>query len=87
MGAIGGEIEQLSSLQSTFGNQSGAVEELTRVITTQLTNTVWQGPAADRFRGSWDGEFAPTLKRLAEALVEAGTEVGRRRDALVQAGS
>ena len=87
MPAIGGEIEQLSALQSTFNTQSGAVEDLKRILSGQLSNTVWQGPAADRFRSSWESDFSPALVRLAQALNDAGTEVARRRDALVQAGS
>ncbi len=86
MSTIGGEIDQLSVLQVTFNNQSGAVEEVAQNLTAQLGNTVWNGPAAERFRASWHDEFAPILRKLSEALVEAGVEVGRRRDALVQAG-
>ena len=87
MGVIGGEVEQLSSLQTTFNNQSGAVEQLTQALTGQLANTVWQGPAAERFRASWQEEFAPVLRKLSLTLNQAGSEVGRRREALVQAGS
>ena len=87
MGVIGGEVEQLSSLQTTFNNQSGAVDQLTSALTGQLGNTVWQGPAADRFRATWHEEFAPMLRKLSQTLNEAGSEVGRRRDGLVQAGS
>jgi len=82
---VGGEIEQLSSLQTTFNNQSATVTHLTQALTGQLGNTVWHGPAADRFRASWQDEFAPILRKLSGALVEAGTEVARRRDALVEA--
>ena len=87
MGVIGGEVEQLSSLQTTFNNHSGAVDQLTQALTGQLANTVWQGPAAERFRASWQEEFAPVLRKLSQTLNQAGSEVGRRREALVQAGS
>jgi hypothetical protein len=56
-------------------------------ISGQLGNTWWLGPAADRFRSAWDGEFKPMLTRLNAALMEAGAEVNRRQQALHQAGS
>jgi hypothetical protein len=37
-------------------------------------------------RGAWASDFEPTLRRLQAAMQEAGVEVGRRRDALYQAG-
>lgn len=87
MPAIGGELDQLTGLKSTFAHQSGNVSELTANIRAQLGNTHWVGPAAERFRQAWQGEFEPALNKLQVALSEAGTEVARRRDALIQAGS
>lgn len=87
MAQIGAEIEQLSGLKVTFDRQSGNVSELTSTVRSQLGNTFWVGPAADRFRQAWTGEFEPMLNRLQQSLVDAGGEVARRREALVQAGS
>jgi hypothetical protein len=87
MPAIGGELDQLTGLKSTFDRESGTVVELTSTIRSQLGNTYWVGPAAERFRTAWQGEFEPVLNRLEIALTEAGIEVARRRDALIQAGS
>ncbi|MGQ0434934.1 MAG: WXG100 family type VII secretion target [Microthrixaceae bacterium] len=87
MPAIGGEIDQLTTLKSTFDRESGNVAELTSTIRSQLGNTYWVGPAAERFRSAWQGEFEPMLNKLQQALNEAGAEVAGRRDALVQAGS
>ena len=87
MPAIGGEIDQLSALKSNFDRQSGNVSELVSSIDGQLGNTYWVGPAAERFKASWNGEFKRMLTNLQQALTEAGAEVARRRDALVQAGS
>ena len=87
MARIGGGIEQLAQLQSTFERASELVEELTRMVASQLGNTEWEGPAAERFRSEWSGEFEPALRRMDGALHEAGAEVGRRREALLQAGS
>jgi hypothetical protein len=87
MPAIGAEIDQLTSLKSCFDTQASNVNELTSQVRNQLAGTVWQGPASDRFRNAWAGEFEPMLKKLSTALVESGMEVARRREALVQAGS
>lgn len=87
MSTIGAELGQLQSLKGTFDRQSQVVRELTVAIRTQLDNTWWQGPASDRFRSAWAGEFEPALRRLEGALQEAGAELSRRREALIQAGS
>lgn len=87
MGAIGGELGQLDALRVSFERQARAVEELGAAIRGDLGNTWWMGPAADRFRHNWEGEFEPSLRRLQAALQEAGAEVARRREALDRAGS
>lgn len=87
MTTIGGEVEQLASLKSTFEREGQTVQQLSTSIRSQLDNTWWKGPAADRFRSQWQGEFEPALRRLQEALAECSTEVSRRREALLQAGS
>ena len=86
MSKIGGELEQLTGLKSTFANQSGNVSELTANIRAQLGNTHWEGPAAERFRSSWGSEFEPVLRNLRSSLEECGVEVARRADAAEAAG-
>ena len=86
MSRIGGEIEQLGQLRASFDREAKSVEELTRNIRGQLQITAWEGPAAERFRSMWSGEFEVSLRKLQEALVDAGTEVSRRQTALLQAG-
>jgi WXG100 family type VII secretion target len=84
---IGAEMGQLQQLGSSFVRESQTVAQLTAQIGGQVQSTWWKGPAADRFRTSWEGEFAPTLRRLQAALQEASQEINRRHDALLQAGS
>jgi len=85
--AIAGDIEQLMTLQQAFTRHAQSVEELTSAIRSQLHSTRWEGPAADRFRNSWNTEFETALRRLGEALTDCSGEVSRRREALLQAGS
>jgi uncharacterized protein YukE len=87
MPQIGGEIEQMSQLSSTFTTECANIGELTARIDGQVTQTWWVGPAADRFREQWSGEFKTMLSRLQEALTDASAEVNRRREALVNSGS
>jgi uncharacterized protein YukE len=86
MARIGGELEQLVQLRGVFDREAQAVDDLTRAVRSQLAGTSWEGPAADRFRQMWDGEFEVSLAKLRAALQEAAVEVGRRREALMQAG-
>ena len=87
MSTIGAEMGQLESLKGSFDRESQTVAQLTSTINGQLSNTWWKGPAADRFRSSWESQFAPTLRQLQTALQEASTEIGRRHQALTQAGT
>jgi WXG100 family type VII secretion target len=84
---IGAEMGQLESLGQSFNRESQSVAQLTATIGGQVQSTWWKGPAADRFRSSWESEFAPTLRRLEAALQQASQEIQRRHSALQQAGS
>jgi WXG100 family type VII secretion target len=87
MATIGGELDQLAALKSTFDREAGLVADILSTIRSQLGNTYWEGPAANRFRESWQSEFEPMLQKLQNQLGEAGQEVSRRREGLVKAGS
>jgi WXG100 family type VII secretion target len=84
---IGAEMGQLQQLGQTFSRESQSVAQLTAQIGGQVNSTWWKGPAADRFRSSWESEFAPTLRRLEAALQQASQEISRRHEALTQAGT
>jgi uncharacterized protein YukE len=87
MSKIGAEMPALQSLGQSFTRESQDVARLTSAISAQVGNTWWMGPAADRFRAAWQGEFQPTLRRLEQALLECSQEVQRRHEALLQAGT
>lgn len=87
MGTIGGEVDQLQALKASFERHSQTIQEVSSAIRGDLDNTWWKGPAAERFRHGWSGEFEPALRKLEGALAEAAAEVARRREALIQAGS
>jgi uncharacterized protein YukE len=84
---IGATIEEMQSLQATFTRESAQVDELSSTISGQVASTWWVGPAADRFKSEWEGEFKPMLSQLQQALVDCSTEVQRRSQAISEAGS
>jgi WXG100 family type VII secretion target len=84
---IGAEMGQLQTLGQSFSRESQTVAQLTAAIGSQVQSTWWRGPAADRFRASWESEFAPTMRRLEAALQQASQEIQRRHQALTQAGT
>jgi uncharacterized protein YukE len=86
MAQIGATIEEMHALQSAFMRESGTVEQLTSAISGQVGNTWWVGPAAERFRGQWEGEFRPMLLSLQTALQDCSQEVARRTEAMQAAG-
>jgi uncharacterized protein YukE len=87
MSTIGASMDDLQALKSTFDQQTANVDQLIAAIDGQLSATWWQGPAADRFRDSWQSSFEPTLRQLEQSLQDSSTEVGTRYQALIDAGS
>jgi WXG100 family type VII secretion target len=87
MSVIGGQIDQLDSLGSSFTGRSGEVDDLVSALRTELDSAYWRGGAADRFRSAWDSEYEPALRNLSTALIDASDEVRSRARALEQAGA
>lgn len=84
---IKAELTELDTLARRLESCSGEVAELMRTLTTLIGTTTWTGCAADRFRQAWETQFNPALRSLAEELVNAGSEVGRRRNLIDQAAN
>ena len=84
---IGGEIPALEQLHNNFQRQAAAVDDLLAALSRDVEATWWKGGAADRFRAAWDSDYQPALRRLSQALVDAGDEVRHRAQLLVQVGS
>jgi len=84
---IGAEIGEMQTLQATFTREAGTVQQLTSAISGQVGSTWWVGPAAERFKAQWEGEFRPMLLQLQQALQESSAEVQRRASAIEAAGS
>ncbi len=87
MAVFGGDLAQLDDLAARFRREEAEIEALEVRIGASLQSTAWTGPAADRFRQVWSGEFIPALRRLREAMGENATAVTRRRQAIESATS
>ncbi|MHB8959300.1 MAG: WXG100 family type VII secretion target [Candidatus Limnocylindrales bacterium] len=87
MPKIGADIQQMSSLTSSFNKQSAQVDALISAINGQLGALWWEGPAAAKFRDQWTSQFVPNLRSLSEALRAAGSDVENRRQRIEAAGS
>lgn len=84
---VGGSLEQMQALEHQFVSDAQGIAEIQRRISAAVTNTTWTGPAADRFRGEWNGTFVSALTRLQEALHENAAVVRNRRQAIQTATS
>lgn len=83
-GMIGGDLGQMQQLSGQLNRASEEVRSLQSTVTTGVLGTQWTGPASERFRQAWEGQYKKNLEQLQQALSELGVEVKKRRDALEQ---
>jgi uncharacterized protein YukE len=84
-GLIGGDVDQLQNLGNDLQLKQGNIDEIITAVRNALANTVWQGPAHDRFAEDWQSSFEPALGQMKEAFHAAGAECKSRAIALQQA--
>lgn len=87
---IGGNLEQMDQLKTTFTGRARDTESLRSQLESAVTTHIpanWEGPAAEAFREAWNSQFRPALEKLTQALDDAAREVQNRRNAIQQAGS
>ena len=53
MSMIGADVEQLAGLGRTLTNQVQTIETMMSTVGGALGNTLWRGPARDRFEADW----------------------------------
>ena len=81
-GMFGANLADLDQLRSMFESRASEVQTLETTLSNRLAPgaTSWEGPGADKFRAAWEQEFAPVLRNLREALMQAGSAVAKYRD-------
>ena len=84
MSKLGGDIPQMEQLQSQLKQRGQEVQQLRSQLTNMIQGTWWEGPAAQRFKTEWNGQYSQSLQKLETLLAELGQEVQRRKDALIQ---
>jgi WXG100 family type VII secretion target len=87
-GQRGGKTDQMRQLAGRFRTDSGQIQGLIKSLDSDTSNSqpIWQGPAADRFRGDWSS-FKPTMDRLVNALDEAAQAIDKNAQAIDAATS
>jgi WXG100 family type VII secretion target len=70
--------DTLYALKGSFDTQSRNLSDLTTALQGDVNNSLddWQGHVADTFRSDWADKYLPVLNQLAQALTDAGVNVG-----------
>jgi len=78
MSMIGADVEQLTGLGRTLTNQVQTIETMMSTVGSALSNTLWRGPARDRFESDWSTVFVKALTSLNDAFRSAGQDCTTR---------
>jgi uncharacterized protein YukE len=70
---FGLDVEAVRSLANTLRTQAEGVRQVVTTITSQMSQTQWNGPDASQFQEEWDGTHAAKLQEIAAALEAYGT--------------
>ena len=81
-GMIGANPDQLIQLGTTLARQREVVDGIVSLVSTQLANTLWSGPARQTFESEWQSSFRVALTRLGEAFDMAGRDCQARANEL-----
>ncbi|MBN8883755.1 hypothetical protein EDD28_0793 [Salana multivorans] len=66
-----------TSMQGNADDLGSMVQD----ISSLLGEVLWIGPAAQRFKGEWDGSMRPQMQQAADSLQANAAEMRRRADA------
>ena len=70
---FGLDVEAVRSLANTLRTQAEGVRQVVTTITSQMSQTHWNGQDATQFQEEWDGTHAAKLNEIAAALEAYGT--------------
>jgi WXG100 family type VII secretion target len=84
---IGGDLGQMQQLEGQLTRASEEVRTLQNTVTNGVLSTQWTGPASNRFREAWNGQYKNNLVQLQDALTQLSTEVKNRRVSLENASA
>lgn len=78
MAVFGADVEQLEQLGRKFDEESQKIKQAISTVASQMGNTWWQGPDANKFREEWESTHRSALTRMAEALQQAAQQVKKQ---------
>lgn len=85
MGEIwGADLDQLRALAKEFDAASQSLDNTVNEVQAMLYTVDWLGPGGDQFRGEWEGQHAPSLRRISGELSGVKDTVLRNADAQEQ---
>jgi hypothetical protein len=80
MAIWGADVEQLRTLGSKLEQGASDIDSQRASLTSALNVIEWHGPDATKFKDQWNGELSTMLRRVSEALTEAGQKAKRNAD-------
>lgn len=71
----GADVGQLKDLASAFESAAERLDSGRVCVGRRIDLRAWRGPVADRFRGSWQSQYARLLQTAADQLRSAGRDL------------
>lgn len=84
MSDVGGDLETLRNLHKGLDDHAGKALDFKSALDGYVSQAVWRGPNADKFRQAWE-EFKPTFDKLNVALTEGRDDVRTQHNNLALA--
>ena len=78
MAQLGADVEQLDALSKKLTTEGERINSTIGQINGQVKSAWWKGSDADNFRSEWDGTHSAQLRKVAEALKQAGSAVRKQ---------
>lgn len=74
MADVGADLSTLKTLHTTFTQKAQAALDTKTAINGAVSNSVWKGNYAEKFRQSWE-TYSKNLDTLNHALTDAANDV------------
>ena len=80
MAQLGANVEHLDRLARLMDQECSRIEQAAQQIGGEVQSAWWMGADADRFRGEWQGQYAPQLRQVASALQSTAQAIRAQAD-------
>lgn len=74
-GFVGMDPAQAQALATKMNNAVSAINQQIQALTAAVNGVQWKGSDAERFKQNWSGTCVPSLKKVAETLRTASTNL------------